>query len=59
MISEGSCGTKDWSNGHWKFSFAVTGTNYILKYVNIIALHYVFFIFLLNILRTILLDNIL
>jgi len=28
-ISEGSCDTKDWNNGCWKFSFAITG-NYIL-----------------------------
>jgi len=25
MISEGSCDTEDWSNGCWKFSFAITG----------------------------------
>ncbi len=24
--------TEDWSNGWWKFSFAITGINYILKY---------------------------
>jgi len=31
MISEGSCDTEDWSNG----SFAITGINYILKYIAI------------------------
>jgi len=25
MISEGPCDTKDWSNGCWKFRFAITG----------------------------------
>jgi len=30
-ISEGSCDTEDWSNG----SFAITGINYILKYIAI------------------------
>ncbi len=34
MISEGSCDTEDWSN-EWKFSFAITEINYILKYINI------------------------
>ncbi len=28
MISEGSCDTED-----WKFSFTITGINYILKYI--------------------------
>ncbi len=27
MISEGSRGTEDWSNGCWKVSFAITGIN--------------------------------
>ncbi len=31
MISEESRDTKNWSNGSWKFSFAVTGINYIKK----------------------------
>ncbi len=35
MISEGSCDTEDWSSGCWKFSFAITGINYILKYIKI------------------------
>ncbi len=35
MISEGSCDTEDWSNGCWKFSFTITGINYILKYITI------------------------
>ncbi len=35
MISEGSCDTEDWSNGCWKFSFVITGINYILKYIKI------------------------
>ncbi len=30
MISEWSCDTEDWSNGCWKFSFAITGINYNL-----------------------------
>ncbi len=34
-MSEGSCDTEDWSNGCWKFSFAITGLNYILKYIKI------------------------
>ncbi len=29
------CDTEDWRNGHWKFSFAITGINYILKYTEI------------------------
>ncbi len=32
MISEGSC---DWSNDAKKFSFEITGINYILKYIQI------------------------
>ncbi len=32
-ISEGSCDTEDWSNGCWKFSFAITEINSILKYI--------------------------
>ncbi len=35
MIHEWSCDTEDWSNGCWKFSFAITGINYILKYIQI------------------------
>ncbi len=37
-IFEGSCDssdTEDWSNGWWKFSFAITGINYIWKYITI------------------------
>ncbi len=30
MVSEGSCDIEDWSNGCWKFSFALTGINYII-----------------------------
>ncbi len=33
MISEGSYDTEDWRSGCWKFSFAVTEVNYILKYI--------------------------
>ncbi len=33
MIFEGSSDTEDWSNGCWKFSFAITGINYIFKYI--------------------------
>ncbi len=32
MISEGSCVSEDWSNCCWKFSFAISRINYILKY---------------------------
>ncbi len=35
-IFEGSCDssdTEDWSNGWWKFSFAITGINYIWTYI--------------------------
>ncbi len=35
MISAGSCDTEDWSNDAENFSFAMTGINYILKYLNI------------------------
>ncbi len=35
MISEGLCDTEDWSNGCWKFSFAITWINYIWKYIKI------------------------
>ncbi len=35
MISEGSCDTEDWSNNWWIYSFAITGINYILKYIEI------------------------
>ncbi len=34
MISEGSCDNEYWSNAA-KFSFAVTGINYTLKYIQI------------------------
>ncbi len=27
--------TEDWNNGCWKFSFAITGINYVLKYIKI------------------------
>ncbi len=58
MISDGSCDTEDWSNGCWKFSFAITGINYIIKdiqvensYLKILILFYnitVFSLFLMN-----------
>ncbi len=35
IISEGSCDTEDRSKGCWKFSFAITEINYILKYIKI------------------------
>ncbi len=35
MISEGSCDTEDWSNNAENYSFAITGLNYILKYITI------------------------
>jgi len=31
MISEGLCDSEDWSNDCWKFRFAITKINYILK----------------------------
>jgi len=34
-ILEWSCDIEDWRNGCWKFSFAILGINYILKYVKI------------------------
>ncbi len=45
MISEGSCDTKDWSNGCWKFSYAITVINYFLIYIKIkiIILKYIDF----------------
>ncbi len=33
QISLLECDTEDWSNGCWKFSFAITGINYILRYI--------------------------
>ncbi len=35
MISEGLSDAEDWSNGCWKFSFAITRINHILKYIQI------------------------
>ncbi len=35
MISEGSYETDDWSDGCWKFSFAITEKKSILKYIKI------------------------
>ncbi len=35
MISEGSRDSDDWSNSRWKFSFANTEINDILKYIQI------------------------
>ncbi len=35
MFSEGICDTEDWNTGCWKFSFAITEINYILKYIKI------------------------
>ncbi len=32
-ISEALCNIEDWFNGCWKFSFALPGINYILKYI--------------------------
>ncbi len=34
-IFERSCDTEDWRDGYWKFSLAITGINYILKYIQI------------------------
>ncbi len=42
MISEGSCDTEDWSNGSWKFGFAITGMNYIVKYIKIESRYFKF-----------------
>ncbi len=35
LISEGLCNTEYWSNGCWKFSFAITRINYIIKHIKI------------------------
>ncbi len=35
MISEVSYNVEDWSNGCWKFCYAITEINYILKYIKI------------------------
>ncbi len=35
MISEGSCDPEDWSSGYWKFSFAITWINHMVKYMKI------------------------
>ncbi len=35
LISDWSCDTEEYSNGCWKFSFAIIGVNYILKYIKI------------------------
>ncbi len=35
MISERSNDTEDWSNDCWKFNFAITEINNILKYIQI------------------------
>ncbi len=33
-LLKNQCNAKDWKNGCWKFSFAMTGMNYILKYID-------------------------
>ncbi len=33
MISKGLFDAKYVSNGYWKFGFAITGINYLLKYI--------------------------
>ncbi len=38
MISEGSCDTED-----WRLSFAITGINYIFKYIQTENSHFLFF----------------
>ncbi len=40
MIFEGLCDFEDWNNGCWKFSFAITRTNFILKYNKIENSHF-------------------
>ncbi len=35
MYFEGPCDTEDWSNGCWKFNFAIKVINNILKYIKI------------------------
>ncbi len=40
MISVFSCDIKHWSNGHWKFSFAILKINYILIYIQFFFLFY-------------------
>ncbi len=36
--------TEDWSNGYWKFSFVITGINYISKYIKIESRYFKFYI---------------
>ncbi len=43
-ILEGSCDTEDWSNGCWKISFAITGINYILKYIKMEIFQNIYYI---------------
>ncbi len=33
MISKGSCDTENWNYDCWKLCFAMTGINFILKYI--------------------------
>ncbi len=35
MVSKGSCYIENWSNFCWRFSFTITGINYILKHIKI------------------------
>ncbi len=39
MVSEGSCDTEDCSNDCRKYSFAITGPNYIVvQFINVVIL---------------------
>ncbi len=44
-ILKGSCDTEDWINGCWKIRFAITGINYILKYIKMEIFHNIYYIF--------------
>ncbi len=44
-ILKGSCDTEDWINGCWKIRFAITGINYILKYIKMEIFQNIYYIF--------------
>ncbi len=35
ILTDHDSNTEDWSNGCWKFSFAISGINLILQYIQI------------------------
>ncbi len=49
MIFEDARDTEDWSNGFWKFSFAIIGSNYILIYIYIYIIDNSYVVRILNI----------